>query len=87
MRANVAHGSLATDAFRASAEQCPLFAESDRQPSRDRLTLCASVADVVLVGAPVSEGQIVDHCGNELRQSHHVTSQKSAYLRVARQMN
>jgi hypothetical protein len=61
--------------------------DSDRQPSRDRLTLCASVADIVLVGAPVSEGRIVDRCGNELRQGHHVTSQKSAYLRVARQMN
>ena len=40
-----------------------------------------------LGGAPVSEGRIVDRCGNELRQGHHVTSQKSAYLRVARQMN
>ena len=30
---------FATDAFSASAEQCPLCADSDRQPSRDRLTL------------------------------------------------
>ena len=30
------------------------------------------------MGAPVSKGQIIDHCGNELRQGHHATSQKSA---------
>jgi hypothetical protein len=29
----------------------------------------------------------VEGVSNELRQGHHVTSQKSAYLRVARQMN
>ena len=40
-----------------------------------------------LGGAPVSKGQLVDHCGNELRQGHHVTSQKSACLRVTRQTN
>jgi hypothetical protein len=33
---------FATDAFRAIIEQCPLCAESDRQPFRDRLTRCAN---------------------------------------------
>jgi len=40
---------------------------------------------VVWWAAPVSEGQLVDHCGNKLRQGHHVTSQKSGRLRVTRQ--
>src|ERR1019366_8654120 len=40
-----------------------------------------------LGAAPVSQGQLVDHCGNEPRQGHHVTSHKSACLRVTRHTN
>src|SRR5450759_616901 len=40
MAASLAARSFATDAFRASVEQCPLCAKSDRQRSRGRLTLC-----------------------------------------------
>ena len=36
---------------------------------------------------PSMKGQLDDHCSNELRQRHHVTSQKLAYLRITRQMN
>src|SRR5450759_635749 len=48
--ANVPSGSFANDAFRASVEQCPLCADSDRQPSRDRLTLSATGRNVRLTG-------------------------------------
>src|ERR1019366_9471322 len=40
-----------------------------------------------LGGAPVSKGQLVDHCGNEPRQGHHVISHKPPCLRVTRHTN
>jgi hypothetical protein len=41
---HVRFGSVATDPFRVSAEQCPLRSESDHHPSRDRLTLPPDLA-------------------------------------------
>jgi hypothetical protein len=38
---NVRFGSFATDAFRASVEQCPLCAESDNPRHESELTRCA----------------------------------------------
>jgi hypothetical protein len=50
---NVRFGSIATDPFRVSAEQCPLRSESDHHPFRDRLTLCTP-PDLALTAESVS---------------------------------